>query len=237
MGEAVRGWGVLPGAVVEIQDGYWTSLTGAPRPDVNIVLVQSPDPEVMAQALARVEQIGVPAIVALTDGVPQELLPDGWQPVGILPFMAADLSAVPTAEDSRVRVAGPDDLDVTVALFADAFELDPEVARVLVEPVLSGATDGVSDMRFWLLLDDGIAVSTVLDARAGDAVTVWSMSTPEKHQRRGHGRALLAHVLLAARRDGCTTGLLAASPAGKRLYDATGWHTLEDWRLFTDLGR
>jgi hypothetical protein len=48
------------------------------------------------------------------------------------------------------------------------------------------------------------------------------------------GRALLGHVLNAARQDGMSVGLLGATPAGKPLYDATDWRTVEEWRLFVN---
>ena len=47
-----------------------------------------------------------------------------------------------------------------------------------------------------------------------------------------HGRALLADVLRRGKLEGASIGLLGATPAGKPLYDATGWTTLEGWRLF-----
>jgi len=117
-------------------------------------------------------------------------------------------------------------------LLADAYGMPAEIARLAVEPVVTGASKaGHSDMRFWLV-EDGTPVSAVLDARSGDAVTLWCMSTPQRFARRGYARALLAHVLHVARAEGAAIGLLGATPAGKPLYDATGWRTLEQWRLF-----
>jgi len=43
---------------------------------------------------------------------------------------------------------------------------------------------------------------------------------------------LLADVLARARLEGASIGLLGATPAGRPLYDATGWTTLEEWQLF-----
>lgn len=90
-------------------------------------------------------------------------------------------------------------------------------------------------MRYWLLVDNGVPVSMVLDACAGDVITLWCMGTPQRFGRRGHERALLGHVLNAVRQDGMTVGLLGATPAGKPLYDATGWRTLEEWRLLVNV--
>ena len=78
----------------------------------------------------------------------------------------------------------------------------------------------------------GVTATEVLTSIVDDAVTVWCMSTPERFARRGYGRAILADSLLRAKSDGAKVGLLGATPAGKPLYDATGWITLEHWRLF-----
>jgi hypothetical protein len=40
--------------------------------------------------------------------------------------------------------------------------------------------------------------------------------------------------MASAAADGVRVGLLGATPAGKPLYDATGWTTLEDWQIFTN---
>jgi GNAT superfamily N-acetyltransferase len=234
MGEAISGWGAIPGAVSEVSDGHWLLLSGAPSPDVNLVLVQSSDEKVLEHALATVDRVGAPAVVCLAGEASGQGIGSSWQAVGTMPFMQAELAQVPQAVDRRVRVAGPDDVEVTIALLAEAYGMDPAVAQVAVEPVLTGLTQESSDMRYWLLVDDDVPVSMVLDARAGDVITLWCMGTPQRFGRRGHGRALLGHVLNAARQDGMTVGLLGATPAGKPLYDATGWRTLEEWRLFVN---
>ena len=33
--------------------------------------------------------------------------------------------------------------------------------------------------------------------------------------------------------DGVSVGLLGATPAGKPLYDATDWTTMQDWQIYT----
>lgn len=70
-----------------------------------------------------------------------------------------------------------------------------------------------------------------MTARCDEVVTVWCMATRPRQQRSGFGRALLAHVLAAARDDGARTGLLGGSAAGEPLYRQTGWTTVEHWRI------
>lgn len=228
------GGGAIPGAVSEVSDGHWVLLSGAPSPDVNVVLVHSSDEKVLEGALATVDRVGAPAVVCLAGEASEQGMASSWQAVGTMPFMQADLAEVPQVADRRVRVAGSDDVEVVVALLADAYGMDLAVARIAVEPVLTGLTNATADMRYWMLVEDGVPVSMVLDARAGDVITLWCMGTPQRFGRRGHGRALLGHVLNAARQDGMIVGLLGATPAGKPLYEATGWRTVEEWRLFVN---
>jgi GNAT superfamily N-acetyltransferase len=65
-------------------------------------------------------------------------------------------------------------------------------------------------------------------------MSVWAMATPPEFTRRGYGSALLAHVLQAGAADGATLGWLGATPAGLPMYEATGWRTVEEWRVFTN---
>jgi GNAT superfamily N-acetyltransferase len=95
----------------------------------------------------------------------------------------------------------------------------------------AGRDDGLS---LWILEQDGMGVSMVATHRDGASVSVWAMGTPARFGRRGYGRALLAHVLHEARQDGARQGLLGATPAGFPLYDATGWHTFDEWQIFTN---
>jgi hypothetical protein len=87
-----------------------------------------------------------------------------------------------------------------------------------------------------LLIEDAQAVSTVLTSIVDDAVCVWCMGTPARFARRGYGRSLLTDVLLRAQFEGASIGLLGATQAGKPLYDATGWTTLEQWQLYLKAG-
>jgi GNAT superfamily N-acetyltransferase len=66
-------------------------------------------------------------------------------------------------------------------------------------------------------------------------VSQWFLPPAERFSRRGFGRAELAHALLEARSEGAIAGLLGATPAGKALYDRTGWTTLENWRMFASV--
>jgi predicted GNAT family acetyltransferase len=233
MGQSLREWGMQPGGLGEVGDGYWAVLSGAPSPDVNVALVWSAAPHALQAALDLIAQVGAPALINLAGDAKGATLTDEWQQVGSMPFMAVDLTATPTAADPRVRRAAADDLATVVGLLAESYGMQTEIATVAVKPVLEGA-GAAARMTFWLLEDDDVAVSTVMTAQVDDIVSVWCMGTPERFGRRGYARALLAHVLDVALRQDGAFGLLGATPAGKPLYDATGWQTLEEWQLFVN---
>jgi len=233
MGEALQGWAGFPGAVHAVNDGSWMFLSGLPSPDVNLALVHGGDPGEFGQVVATIADVGAPALLMLTgNGLPfAEHVPSGWVHVGVMPFMIADVASTLQRPDARVRRAMADDHDALLGLWADAFEMLPENAEPIVQATVRDPESGIGA---WLLEQDGVAVSTATTARVGDAITVWSMATPERFTRRGYARALLADAMARAAADGVRVGLLGATPAGKPLYDATGWTTLEDWQIFTN---
>jgi predicted GNAT family acetyltransferase len=148
-----------------------------------------------------------------------------------MPFMASTLASAQMQADTRVHQAGPDDTDDVCAVMGEAFGFPSEL---MVDVTASALRDASGPTKIWLLVDNGAPVSTVLTSLVEDAVTVWCMSTPERHGRKGYGRAVLAHALLEAGAAGASVGLLGATPAGKPLYDITGWTTLESWRMFAN---
>jgi len=233
MGLGIEAWGRGgPGWATGVGPDHWYLLTGLPSADANMALVHGAEAARRDDMLSRIEAAACPAIMILAG--PGEALaagmPEGWADVGRMPFMAADLSALETGPDTRVRQGGPRDVDTFTHLSSEAFGIDPAVAAAMAAPLGQPGTA----VSFWLLEDEGRARSGVVSCRVADSVSLWTMSTPARFGRRGYGRALLGAVLHAARLDGATVGLLGATPAGFPLYQATGWRTLEEWRLFVN---
>jgi GNAT superfamily N-acetyltransferase len=229
MGRSVRSFFVAgPRPSNDQGDGYWIVLSGAPSPDANMALVDSTDPAVLATALDYVEAAAVPAILMLAGEARSQGMRDGWQHVGSMPFMELALDSAHLIRDARVRQAGAKDFETVSGLLADAYGMEREIADVMAVLVRVD----LDDAWIWLLEDGGDAVSTVVTSRIDDTVCVWGMATPERFGRRGFGRALLGEVLGRARDDGAAIGLLGATPAGKPLYEATGWSTIEEWELY-----
>ena len=233
MGEALHGWASSPGAVHKVSGGSWMFLSGLPSPDVNMALVHGGDPGEFDQVMATIADVAAPALLMFTgDGLPMaQRAPSGWAQVGVMPFMIADVASTPQRPDDRVRRATADDRDALLGLWTDAFGMLPENAAPIAEATVRDPASGIGA---WLLEQDGVAVSTVTTATVGDAITVWSMATPARYTRRGYARALLADAMARASADGVSVALLGATPAGKPLYDASGWSTLEEWEIYTN---
>ena len=225
-GAMLRG-GTSP--VIDRGEGYWIALSGAPSPDMNMALVSRGGQVVVADTLDRVTESGIPTLFMLAGEFQTYVLGEPWKLVGEMPFMASALASEHLVSDTRVRRASWDDAGIVCQLMAEAFGLGEDLMVDVIGGVLG---NGISKTSIWLLVNDNEPVSAVLTSMVDEAVTVWCMSTPERYSRRGFGRAVLAHALLMARSEGATIGLLGATPAGKPLYDRTGWTTLESWRMF-----
>ena len=219
-----------PTPVIEAGEGYWLAQSGVPSVDMNVALVSGGGPEAVDKILALVEQSEIPTLFMVAGSVLATELEPPWLVAGELPFMASSLDAVHLRADARVRQAGPDDADLVFDVMGEAFGIERDFFAQGIAAVLA---EGSDESKVWLLFDDGACVSAVLTIVVEDAVTVWCMATPARCGRRGYGRAILAHALLAAKSEGAVIGLLGATPAGKPLYDSTGWSTLESWRMFT----
>jgi GNAT superfamily N-acetyltransferase len=229
MGRSARAFLVAGTRCVESQGpGYWVALSGAPSPDANMALVDTDDATVLAAVVGQVRDSGLPTLIMLAGSGRGGELGGAWQNVGDMPFMALALDGARLRPDQRVRQAAVDDFDIVSELVASSFNLTQDVADYVARILEVGDTAG----KIWLLVDGAQAVSTVLTSVVDDAVCVWCMGTPARFARRGYGRGLLNHVLLKAQHEGAKIGLLGATPAGKPLYEATGWATLEQWQLF-----
>ncbi len=232
MGRGCQPWVVHggPHATGEVAGGAWWMLTGAPSPDANMALVHDGDARTLATTRQAVEAAGYPTLFMLAGRSKDIELDGGWQHVGAMPLMSSALNDEHLRSDRRVRQADESDFETVVELLADAYGMTHEVAEVCAL-VLRVEQD---TMCVWLLVEREQAVSTVMTTHVDDAVCVWCMGTPERFARRGYGRALLGDVLRRAKNAGASTGLLGATPPGKPLYEATGWHALEEWELFVN---
>jgi hypothetical protein len=232
MGQALQEWVSSPRMVHRVTESSWVFLSGAPTPDLNLALVHDGAAGTMDAVLSAVTDVGCPTLL-MTAGEAKNVtdrLDGSWVGAGSMPFMQVEVNATQRRRDPRVRRAGPEDLSVVHSILGDAFGMSVAVAAIPTHPI----RDPAAVMTTWLLEDDGEAVSTVMSCRVADALTIWCMATPHRFTRRGYARALLADVMARADADDIRVGLLGATPAGKPLYDATEWTTLEEWNLYTN---
>jgi len=236
MGMSIQPWIPAngPRATGEVASDYWLVLTGSPGPDGNMALVHDGTNSTLEMVRERLEAKSYPSLLMLADYPTPYIMSPPWSSLGRLPFMSLDLSKARLGPDSRVRQADAGDFERVVQLITDSNPFDREVAEAGVAILRE---EGDSPI-IWLLYENDTPVSTVSSAVVDDAVCIWSMATPPRYGRRGYGKALLSHTLHHAyERSGAVTGLLTASPAGKPLYEATGWLAMEDWQIFTSPGR
>jgi GNAT superfamily N-acetyltransferase len=231
MGTVLATMSARIGAIADAGPDWWLGFTGGSSADMNMAFLATSDPDALAGTVGIVDETGLEALVMLA-GPGRELrtrLTGPWVGVGTSPIMTRDLADASDDVDPRVRQAAPADAETLATLIAEAFSLPVDDAALMAEAAAQGGV-----VRAWLLVEDDVAVSAVVSGHLGEDVSLWAMSTPARHQRRGYGRAVLGTVLAHARADGASLGMLGATPAGLPLYEATGWSTAEEWEVFTN---
>ena len=83
-------------------------------------------------------------------------------------------------------------------------------------------------IRAIVFAGDIVAARGRMTAIDGHAIHDQIVTEPE-HGRRGLGRAVMTALGAAGRDRGATTGLLAATIAGRSLYEKLGWRALAPW--------
>lgn len=230
LGRALEDWVSSPEMAFEVSASSWYLLTGFPTADSNVALVHQNDVSALSQIAEQVERMAVPACVFLADDARTltSKIGEGWSFAGTTPFMLLDLEAAELKEDTRVRLALKEDFEIVVALMSETFTMDYDTASQGASPLKNPN----AKCDIWIVEDGSQPISTAITRRVGDSITLWNMATSPRFVRRGYGRAIMNHALHQARQDGAKTGLLIASDAGKPLYDATGWVTVEDWDVY-----
>jgi GNAT superfamily N-acetyltransferase len=212
-------------------------LTGGPTADFNMCLADdSPNLEAsLGRVVERARASGLPTLFMLSTSAAASLGDrlDQWAltAVGEAPLMA--FTGEPPAVDQAFQldlVASARDLDESVGLIAKAFALDREwVGRTFASPAVLEST---STVRLYLVRRDGVPISTVTVSGEGTVIGIWSMATDPARQRQGAGRAALAGAMAHRASLGARAFYLIATPAGKPLYDAVGFATVETFPMF-----
>lgn len=230
LGQALEEWVASPAMRFEVSASSWYLLTGFPTADSNVALIHQNDEIALIKIVEQVERMAVPAYVLLADHARTltSKFGEGWSLAATTPFMSLDLEVAELEEDSRVRLASKSDFETVVALMSETFRMGYDTASQGASPLKNPNTK----CDIWIIEDGGQPIATAITRRVGNSITLWNMATSPRFVRKGYGRAIMNHALYQARKDGAKVGLLMASDAGKLLYDATGWVTVEDWDVY-----
>jgi GNAT superfamily N-acetyltransferase len=180
--------------------------------------------------IAEVGGARVPAIVMLAGealGEAQVFVREGWVCIGATPFMAMPLRAGET--DDAVRKLSFDELSTARGLLEESFDLTPQLATV----ALPDSSVSAKGQAVWGLFEDEQLLSCAAFVRVEHAVIGWSVATPPRFRRRGHGARLLRGALAASKHEGATLALVYASAMGHPLYESLGFRELERWQLWS----
>jgi len=207
--------------------------TGLPVSTLNTVAVGiDPDPAEVDAFAKEMSAMGVPWSMQ-TRGEPEAGVRDvaarhGRTNASTLPLLAADISQPPLSEvpaGATVREITAQDGAVYAAVLAEGFEMPPEMADVFAEPALLDAPDCTA----FVLEVNGEAVAAGFNVVTGEHVALYNGTVPARHRRHGYYRALVAARLRHAVAAGARYGITQNSTMSRPLYEATGFHLIEDW--------
>ena len=222
-----------PAGRVDESDGVSIIATGIPVPPFNGVfgLERAVTAEAVLAAVDDLAGRGLPWNVQLRSDYPRELdaafADRGLAVAEVVPFMIAPAD-VPLPDAAGVdlrRVTTHRDIDSTLTLLEEGFEMPPSVARDGF-PIAALFFPGVST---WLASVDGVDVSTALGAARDGVVGIYNVATRASHRGRGLGTATTVAAMRTGFEAGATAAYLQSSPMGYRVYERLGFRTVEQW--------
>lgn len=215
---------------------------GVPIPLFNQAFVfEEPAVDDLAQATRWLSGRNVPFWVTAPESV-AEVVADVPASVGLalsagtMPGMAllslADLPASRSSAAGEIRPVIESTLEDVAIVTADAFGAPLDAARMLA-PASMLDEDHIS----WFVgYVDGEPAACGQLLRTGDVAGVYAIGVRDRFRRRGLGAAISRAVLDAGRDQGCSIGVLQASPMGKPVYDEMGFETVTQYHLFVAAG-
>ena len=226
---------VWSGKHFETEPGGCVAMSGAARADNNVVYCFGGDSRgMLRRRVAEAPRRGTPMVMMISGealAAVQILIDDGWVCVGSSPAMRLAGGNVETAlpDDPTVRPLGIDDLAAAREVLHQTFGGDPDHAAAMLPDRVTAGTTGA----LWGLREDGELRTIMVTSDVGNSSSIWSMSTPPRHQRRGYGRRLLTSVLARKRASGIEEFLLFSTRAGAPLYGSAGFNVLEHWQQWS----
>jgi hypothetical protein len=218
-----------PHAKIAQGDGWRICSSDSQFAMLNNALLYTSRKEALAELLATIEANKAPAGIRLAGPAvvhTTALVELGYTNHGGAPFMlwSADTSVdtFTLRADLSIRRLVPTDSDVMNQIYADVYAMTPEMIADFKPFQFATEQDYT-----WGLFKDGEMVSLVTAVVFNDTVGIWNMGTPTIHQKNGYGSQLLKWVMKTHTEMGAKNFFLFSSPAGKFLYDKSGWITLD----------
>ena len=212
-------------ASIHRRSTWFALLSGEQEGELNVCgLLPGATSASAAELTSAIDGLGVPAIIFVSEfaepAAGDHLAAEGYETAEVEePLMRSDRPPSPVVSDFAVRpAANAAEIAAAIALTSEAHA----VRRDLLERTFAQAAKDTS-IRVWLALDGDEPVSVAWLGRDGEALGVKEMMTPERHQRRGAGRAVLTAALAAEWRPETRFSYLIATPAGRRLYESIGY--------------
>jgi GNAT superfamily N-acetyltransferase len=208
--------------------GWFAALSHEQSGELNVCGLTPPATDASAKALLDAIGPDLPAIVFVSSyadpAAGAVLEQNGFAAASVSePLMRSSSPPQPAATPFRIEPADAAAIDVAVALTADAHHVD----REMVENTIRHA--GVSGTaRVWIAWDGSEPISVIWIGHRDSWLGVMEMMTPERHQRRGAGRALMTRALAQEWSADTESAVLIATPAGRRLYESIGFVAVDE---------
>lgn len=213
-------------------------LSGEPVADLNLVLLGGAAPAArsfLRQSLERARVRELQILAAVIPSLSEDLAPVaedyGAAFVGHVPLMA--LTDPPGGAPPRAALEVRPALDAQTS--RDAFALISAAFALPLESITRSMGAGIERdpmVVTYVGYVDGAPMTSATLSQRGANVGVWSMATPDAHQGKGYGRALLRGLIEARRAGGAEAFFLMATAAGLPLYQSLGFRTLFDYAVF-----
>ena len=217
-----------PGGEALDAPGWFAALSHERSGELNVCGLTPPANDGSAKALLDAIGSDLPAIVfvsSYSDPAAGAFLDlNGFDVVTVSePLMRLSRCPQPAPTPFRIEPADTAAIDVAVALTAEAHHVDREMVENTIRHAgLSGTA------RVWIAWDGAEPVSVIWIGRRDRWLGVMEMMTPERHQRRGAGRALMTRALAEEWSAETESALLIATPAGRRLYESIGFVAVDE---------
>ena len=217
-----------------LPDAWFAALSRTSSAELNVGGLNPRASRKAASELVQFLGPGQPGIVFTSEHLPpapsQVLVAAGFEAGDISePLMRSLLRPDVARSEFRVSRCDTDgEFEFALRLTSEAHTVD---VALLAASIGKAARSGAAEV--WLARDGGEPVSAVWIARSGSSLGVMEMMTPQRHQGRGAGRAVLTTALAAAWSTETSEALLLATPAGRHLYESVGFEAVDESNTFS----